>query len=283
MTSTRDLVRRLVPRTLRNWVRAPRKTAQWMSDAVRHSVGRDRDLQLRPDWRLRCHPAAYRALRAAQLNDPAQVAELNEFVRHCTPGMVLFDLGAHFGLFSLAALHYGGSGARAVAVDPSPTAARMLATQAGLNGVRDRLTVVRAAASERPGALDLLDAGVIADGYFVEPTGARPARELSRVEAVSIDSLVEAVGAAPTHIKVDVEGFEGAVLAGGRTTLGGDPSPVIFLELHNQLVRHAGRDPRRPLELLAQFGYTDLTVDGAPVSSADLLEVPLVRLAARRG
>ena len=88
---------------------------------------------------------------------------------HCTPGMVLFDLGAHFGLFSLAALHYGGANAQAVAIDASPVAERLIRIQAALNGVAERVTVIRACVCEHSGVRDMVAVGVLADGYFSAP------------------------------------------------------------------------------------------------------------------
>jgi len=274
-------VRRLLPRSLRNWVRAPHKTLRWASDAVLHAVGADRTLDLAPDWRLRCHPTAYRAIRSSQLDDPAQSAELAEFMACCEPGMVLFDLGAHFGVFSLAALHYGGVKARAFAVEPSPPAARIMQIQADLNTAGGRLDVIQAAAAEAPGAQDMLAAGVIADGFFMAATGDRPERDLTRVRTVSIDSLTENTGVRPTHLKIDVEGFEAAALRGGRATLTADDRPVVFLELHVQMVRDRGGDPAEVLDLLAHYGYGEFALDGAPATHEQLLEAPITRLVAR--
>ena len=81
---------------------------------------------MRPGWLITCHPAAYRCAYHLQINDPEQVLEFDNFIDNSFQGMVLFDVGAHFGLFSLAALHYGGPGSRAIAVDPSPIAVRFL-------------------------------------------------------------------------------------------------------------------------------------------------------------
>src|SRR4051794_32708229 len=121
MKLLRDLVRPCIPRGIRNWVRSPTKSARWIWDEVRYASGQTQEVRVRPDWSLLCHPAAYRFAYYAQHADEEQVAEFDGFISTCRPGMVLFDIGAHFGLFSLAALHYGGIAARAVAVDPSPS------------------------------------------------------------------------------------------------------------------------------------------------------------------
>ncbi len=275
MLTPRRVLRRLVPRPIRNWVRAPAKTARWLTDELRHSIGLHQDLQIQSDWTLRCHPAAYRAHRTSQVDDPSQAAELDEFVRACRPRMLLFDLGAHFGVFSLAALRYGGGDARSVAVEPSPAAARILEIQSRLNDAAGRVTLVRAAAARGVGAQAMLNAGVIADGFFVAWDEGRPPWELTTVDTVSIDSLARDLGARPTHIKIDVEGAELAALEGGQQVLSREPRPVIFLELHNK------RDPGEPLELLAELGYRELTVANAPVERVALLASPIARLVAR--
>ena len=118
------------------------------------------DVELRQGWVLRCHPAAAGFARAQHIQDPDQAAELDCFISWCTPGMVFFDAGAHSGVFSLAALHYGGPTARAVAIDPSPEACRLLRLHASVNDVEDRLQVVPAAVAAADGLQHLVDAGV---------------------------------------------------------------------------------------------------------------------------
>jgi FkbM family methyltransferase len=233
-------------------------------------VGVTARLEPRPGWVIRSHPGADRFAYRAQADDPDQAAEFDRFVARCRPGMRLFDLGAHFGLFSLAACHYGGPTARAVAVDPSPLAVRVTRFQARANGLADRLTVRRAAVGRTPGVTRLVAGGIESAGYYVPPAD-HPASERTAVEMVSIDSLVAELGWPPTHLKIDVEGAEADVLAGGVETLR-TAGPEVFLELHTAIIRAAGGDPSEPLRLLAHCGYT---VPGGP-------DGPVVRLVATR-
>jgi FkbM family methyltransferase len=238
-------------------------------------------IALRPGWSVRAHPVA-RQTFGIPLNDPNQIAELDAFIASCHPGMVLFDIGAHFGLFSLAALHYGGPSARAVAVEASRSAARVLRIHAGLNHVTGRLEAIHAAAADRPGWRDMLPVGVIADGYYLEPDAGRPARDLVRVRAVTVDGLVDELGRAPTHLKIDVEGAETGVLQGAQRTLAGDRPPLVFLELHNEICRKAGRDPADCVATLTQHGYNLQTSQGQPLTLATATEPPVIRLVAGR-
>ncbi|MFQ6047032.1 MAG: FkbM family methyltransferase [Gemmatimonadales bacterium] len=253
---------------------------RWLADEVAHLVGGNLSLELRAGWVLRCHPAARRVYIRAQIDDPAQAAELDEFVSQCSPGMVLLDLGAHFGVFSLAALHYGGPHSFGVAVDPSRVATRMIMTQARLNGATERLGVVRAAVADTVGSREMLDVGVLADGYLVDADDAHPERDFVTVPAVTVDSLVDDLGRQPTHIKIDVEGFEAAVLRGAQRTLSTEPRPMLFIELHNAMLRERGDDPGETLQLLSGLGYDDLRVAGRPTTPAALLSAPLARVVA---
>jgi FkbM family methyltransferase len=279
----RSLVRRLVPRAVRNWLRSPRRSLTWVWDEARYRGGLRPALRLRPGWRLVCHPTAHRAIQRPQLADSIQIAELDGFIATCRPGMVLFDLGAHFGMFSFAALHFGGPTSRAVAVDPSAEAVRMLRLGGRLNAVADRLHVVHAAAGERPGWLDMLPVGVIADGYYVTPEPDRAASELVRVRAVTVDGLVHELGVRPTHLKIDVEGAEAAVLRGARAALGADPPPLVFLELHNDMTRRAGADPAAAVSELTALGYGFTIPQGASITAEAATVPAIVRVIARRG
>jgi FkbM family methyltransferase len=245
-------------------------------------MGRDRRVTLRPGWTLTCHRGAYRTAYAAQVDDPVQRAELDAFLATATEGMVLFDAGAHFGIFSLAAAHYGGPAARAIAVDPSPTAIRMVGLHARLNGFGDRIVPVCAAVSESAGSLELVDAGVIAAGYFVPPEPDHGSAERTEVPTVTLDGLAERFGR-PTHVKIDVEGFELAALRGARGVLAAPHAPLIFLELHCEMIRAHGGEPGDVLTLLQEANYRTFDDSGAPLSREAALASPLVRLVARRG
>lgn len=249
---------------------------EWLWNCARFSIGATCAAPLLPDWNLRCHPHAYKILVRDQLDDPEQGAEFRNFVSHCSPSMLLFDVGAHFGVFSLTAAHFGG---RAVAVDPSPTATRMIAVQAALNGLADRIHIVGAAVSDRSGSLALLGSGVFSDGYFQVAKG-RSKGELTERPAITLDSMTERFGV-PTHVKIDVEGHEDAVLRGAQSLLAGH-SPVLFLEVHNNLIRAAGGDPNALLDGLDRLGYGTFAVSGEAADRWKILARPIVRIVARR-
>jgi FkbM family methyltransferase len=270
------VIRATVPRSVRNWLRSPSRSAEWLWDSGRFAVGATRSLQFRPDWSVVCHPRAYKTALRAQVEDPEQAAEFHSFLSHCERGMVLFDIGAHFGLFSLAAAHYEG---KSIAVDPSPAAIHMVETQAKLNRHTDSIRTVRAAVSDSCGEIDMLAGGVFSDDYFIISRG-RSKSDLTRLEAITIDKMAQDFGT-PSHIKIDVEGHEASVLRGARATLS-SASPVLFVELHNEIVISGGGNPDEALDELDRMGYAVFGVDGKPISREAIFKKPIIRIVAKR-
>jgi FkbM family methyltransferase len=233
-------------------------------------------LQFTPTLALTLHPRVYQFAIENQINDPEQRAEFESFVAHCHRGMLLFDVGASYGLFSLAAAKFNGN---AVAVDPSPIAIRMITRQLDFNQARENIHLVKAAVSDVNGSLKMLSSGVFSEGYLRFVTG-RSQRELTNVGAITIDKLASEFGN-PTHIKIDVEGYEAAALRGGRETLTRF-SPLLFLELHNQLVTADGRNPNDALDELQSLGYETLALDGSRLDRSAILRESIIRVIAKR-
>ncbi len=276
VAALKDFVRLAVPRSIRNWLRSPKRSLVRLSDTAKFSLGITRSLQVTPEISVILHPHAFKVARREQINDPEQRAEVLNFIRHCESGMVFFDIGAHYGIFSLVAAHLG---ARVIAVEPSTVAVRMIARQAGLNYQTARIRTVLAAASNSSGTLEMLGSGVFSDDYFKLVEGRAP-RELMKIRAVTVDSLTAEFGA-PTHIKIDVEGQEAAVLQGSRQTLT-QHSPKLFIELHNELISLDGGNPYAALDELRDLGYGTFALDGSPLDRSLIVQQPLIRIVAIR-
>jgi FkbM family methyltransferase len=261
---------------------APHQSVRWLVDEIGYRSGRTKNVEMRPGWTITCHAGAWRLAYQLPSTDPAQIAELDAFIGSCEPGMVLFDIGAHFGMFSLAALHYGGHRARAFAIDPAPMAVQMTALQARLNSCADRLTLIPKAVSDRSSPQRLVAAGIRAAGYLVPPAQHHTAQDLTEVPTTTIDALVETLGIVPTHVKIDVEGHEAAVIRGGARTLSASHAPILFIELHHRLIAGLGGDPHEALRLLRDLGYEFHVCDNSVPDQASLTDAPLVRVRAQK-
>jgi FkbM family methyltransferase len=248
---------------------------EWLWDSFCFSVGSTKTLTLLPDWNLICHPRVYKTFLHSQVVDPEQGEEFRNFARSCDRSTCLFDIGASFGAFSFAAAHFGGT---VIAVDPSPVATRFIKLQSQLNGFDKNIRIVEACAGDTVGEVEMLSSGVFSDGYFRIASG-RSSQELTKTKAVTIDHLADQFGP-PTHIKIDVEGYEAAVIRGARRTLMG-LAPMVFLELHNEMIRADGGDPASVLDDLAEMKYQDLSINSVPAGRDVILEMPICRLVAK--
>jgi len=138
--------------------------------------------------------------------------------RFVQPGDLVFDIGAHVGdrVASFRRL-----GARVVAAEPQPAAAKVLRLLYG----RNQNVVIEAAAVGRgTGAIGMMinrDNPTVSTASHEMVSAARDApgwaaqrwSQAIRVPVTTLDSLIARHGV-PTFVKIDVEGFEYEVLVG---------------------------------------------------------------------
>lgn len=75
-----------------------------------------------------------------------------------------------------------------------------------------------------------------------------------RVEALPLDRVPELAGQTIDVLKVDVDGYDGEVLAGAKQTLLRD-KPVVIFEWHPVLWKRAGKDSLEAFKVLREAGY----------------------------
>lgn len=205
---------------------------------------------------------------------------MEEFVALCRPSMTFWDVGAHFGVFTLAAVRFGGPQATVIAFEPSDVAADMLAANVRLAGAQARVRICREAVGADDGVARLLTTGAGGEHMVVPADAARG--DALRIPQRTLDGLLTEGAAAPTHLKIDVEGSEDAVLRGARRLLA-DHEPIVFLELHAEMLRRSGRNPNEVLELLGAVGYQDWREQSRRVEFGDLNGRSVLRLVCRPG
>jgi FkbM family methyltransferase len=162
--------------------------------------------------------------------------ELTFHTRLLRPGTIL-DIGAHDGLLALPLARLPGC--RLLAFEPLPSAFARLeaAFRVADGGIPPHVTLYRQALGERSGTITL--SVPVLDGV-VQEQWASAAKDFAahasvtverhEVAVVPLDSLTLAD---LTHVKLDAEGHEYEVLAGGRETLR-RCRPVLSLEVEER-------------------------------------------------
>jgi hypothetical protein len=107
-----------------------------------------------------------------------------------------------------------------------------------------------------------------------------PRHDAVTVPLMTLDGLVRRSGVTPTHVKIDVEGDEDAVLRGGEDLLRRQ-APIVFLELHGGILRRSGRDPLAVLARLESYGYRRLEVAGGPIAPSEAAGLDVARIVCR--
>lgn len=200
--------------------------------------------------------------------DNEYAAEVAAFLRESeSPGM-LFDVGANNGLFSLlfCRLHPLN---RAFGYEPSPSFADRAEAIARLNGVEERLRIVRKAVADTEDGRQLLideDTGRVQAMQF---EGTVRGGWVGRTWAsTTLDGEAARLGD-PSLIKIDVEGYEWEVLQGARHLLERS-RPVVLLELHLNFLEERGIPPARVAGLLENCGYELRDLTGQRLSARRL-------------
>ncbi len=255
------LLRRFVPRWGRHVVREPVAALRLVWYEAQWRLGRSATTTPVQGWTFRCHPASRGVFGSASARH-----DFEDFRRWVSPGMHLVDVGANMGCYTLAALHFGGEASRVLAVEPCGAARRILGANVELAGASSRVTVAPVALGSSEGVGAFLTAGPRALYQLVPAEETR--LDAVRVPVVTLDDLLARTGFVPTHLKIDVEGCEGDVLAGARATLR-KCRPIVFLELHGALLRGAGRDPEGVLARLIEDGYERFEFQGRVVSPGE--------------
>lgn len=161
------------------------------------------------------------------------------------PGQVVMDVGCHIGSYSVPALT---AGATVYAVDPSEP--RLAQLRQFWDGDPARLVTVTRALAEDGGYTAEFRASLDVSGYreFHAPASARFS---------TLDELAAEYGLTRLDwVKIDVEGAELGVLAGGLETLARF-RPALLIEAHDKVYKFVAsmRSERRCHDLLEHLGY----------------------------
>ena len=178
------------------------------------------------------------------------------------PGAAFWDIGAHFGYFSLLAAAIVGNEGYALALEPSPFNAELLLRN---TSAKNQISIRKAAISDAAGEIVFYEFPPLYSEYNaldVTQFKDRPWYEKAKpqeyvVPAITLDGLAREGQRLPDLIKIDVEGAEDCVIAGGKTMLARHQPAVVMEYLAD--IRSADSH-RRAAEMLLELGYASFAI-----------------------
>lgn len=180
--------------------------------------------------------------------EPWVEAPLMQLLR---PGMSFCDVGAHVGYYTLLGGARVGPAGRVCAFEPNARFADMLRRSVAINGLAGHVAVHAVAAGAEPAELTLAVDPVFAGGASLMRAPGQGEVGMT-VPVVTLDSVLAAWPALDV-MKIDVEGFEPAVLAGAAAIMARSPNLAMVIEFDLNAAFPEG--PRAYLEGLAAQGF----------------------------
>lgn len=170
------------------------------------------------------------------------------WIESMQPGAVLWNIGANVGSYALLAAKLGHP---VVAFEPGYASYAALCNNTLVNRLEGRITPICAALCEGGGVVPFTyrstEAGAASHTFGC--TVAKKSAGTLPMMALSLDMVAQIGLPAPTHILIDVDGAEVAVLAGGPVLLS-EHGPSIMIEVQAEMAESIGG-------ILSSWGYSE--------------------------
>ncbi len=182
-------------------------------------------------------------------------ATVKLFERLLTPAMVVFDVGANIGQYTLVACDRIGKAGEVHAWEPDPVTFEWLSRNVHINGLGNvRLNQSAVFNNTEPVSLRLASTRDTGSNSMVGDPWIKSGKSVT-VPCTTLDIyMAEHPITRVDVMKVDVEGAELGVLRGADKLLH-DHQPVLLLEFEERMQRQAGTSCRELADHLAKKGY----------------------------
>ena len=190
-----------------------------------------------------------------------------QWIAEFAPGDVLVDVGANVGMYTLWAAKTRGTAV--FAFEPEAQNYALLNRNIALNDLGDQVKAYCLALSDQAGYSEL-HLSSLQLGGSCHSLGERvdfrhqpmtPAYSQGCIAARLDDLVAGGTVAMPTHIKIDVDGFEPKVIAGARGVLADRKLRSLLIETNPDLADH--------VQMVAELESLGFRYDAAQVAAAE--------------
>src|SRR3972149_4029388 len=175
------------------------------------------------------------------------------FKRLVKKGMVVVDIGANIGYYTLLAAHLVGDAGKVFAFEPDPYNFSLLCKNIEVNGYRNVIPV-RKAVFSKSGKMELFLDKSNLGGHSLSEANVDTGASIT-VEVTSLDDYFRNTDYKIDVIKMDVQGLEMEVLEGMTNTLNQNDALKIITEFWPLGLRNSGSSPKGFLNKLIECGF----------------------------
>jgi FkbM family methyltransferase len=179
-------------------------------------------------------------------------SDMREVAGQIQVGTTVVDVGANVGLYTWLASRCVGPQGKVIALEPSLSNWQALSRAKQVNGWSN-VEIHRVAAADRSGHMYLEQSSYNSGNNALAETSTAGS---DAVEVIRLDDLL--AGRKVDFIKIDVQGWEAAVLKGAGQTLSQNRPLCVRIEIWPTGLRRAGSSPD---EVVALLGGAGLQID----------------------
>lgn len=180
--------------------------------------------------------------------------EIETFRKSLKENMVVVDIGANIGLYSVIAGHRVGPNGKVFAYEPEEENFSILKKNIEINK-RKNTTLLQTALSDKKESRFLY----LAKDNKGHHSFAKDSSAITPIKITTdtLDASLEGFGSPLVDIiKIDIEGAEPLAIKGMSKTISRNPNIIIFTEIYPNAIRRLNHDPIEFLKLLNSHGLS---------------------------
>ena len=212
-----------------------------------------------------------------------RVYELSEqafFAKYLRGDMILVDIGANMGLYTVVSMHHLNADGRIVAFEPFPLTYEILQKNVAANQTDGRacprVDAFNVAATPESAKLDLrLNPENRADNRTYRGTYQGKVEDWDSlpVEGRPADEVLAELGIQEVNfVKIDIQGYEQNAISGFRKTLARSQNVILLSEFWPKGLQESGGSATEYLQMLADLGFRLYTLNEKPHGTVTPLE-----------
>lgn len=174
--------------------------------------------------------------------------------KHLSPNDIVIDVGANIGYYTLLSAKLVGNSGKIYAFEPESTNFNLLKKNIDVNNYKN-IIAENCAISDSNGqvSLFLAKSGIVGHRIYNSDKCSKSitVKKITLDEYFSKIDLIDKIN----FVKIDVEGYELAVLKGMRNILESSKHIKLFLEFNAPFITEAGFDPKELLNTLCSYNF----------------------------